>query len=409
MPTTATPQQRQNHLTEAADGLATNPKSRDFVHMTGARVAAAATGTSQPPQKKLKKIPLHKPQQQQQQQQHIMMTACTWRCRAHLFPDFAEGACAFNAAQRAAFNLDARMLRLVAAQHPSRIAEVVAGPDDIGGAQFGHLLQHLSSVFADLIRAENIRAYVETVATLPGMDLRVVDAHQRSGLLRIAELGCSRLDVEQAWLLGRKSSLRALSNDLLAWLVLSQGYSADEVEAAKAQAEQLRSNNNAAAAAGHHQHQQARAAACLFPHHVHEHPGCTVHRLRSSGSSLLREARYFNNRGQTETLLHLALRPWWRFGELKEVLRFLVDEAGVDPFAPGCPSLLERSARLSFYDAPELRQLLTRLARTNEERSLAVAMALHPRLGADARLGQLLGADALRMCAPFWVTWPSRQ
>ena len=288
---------------------------------------------------------------------------CAWNCPKHKASLLDVGICPFSDVGRARYEMDASILPL-------------HRPEFLGGPQYSHLLGCISWYLGPRTymhlrfmpvrkRLKRVIAYVEAVACLDCVDLRLVDCYGRSGLLRIAELHVED-DPEGT----RKAS--AAAHQILASLVRSHGYTQAEIDAAKAQASCTEDIDAV-----------VDVAACFYPHRPV--------RLRWLRTLIAR-------RRVSEDALNIVLRAFAAdfnlipLNVLDESIRTLMNDAGVRAWDP---SLIEGDAHMLFDE----------LQRVDSRRRLAAAMALHPRLGAGSGWGRL-GADLLRMCMDLALVWP---
>jgi len=306
---------------------------------------------------------------------------------------------------------------------PTLRAELLRGDNATrrDGAQYGFLMAHIghtSTLYASAAqRADGLLAYVDAVAGQPGVDLRRVDAYQRSGLLRIAQL---------------KTEEGALDDDeagpLFKRLVEAHGYTEADVRRAVAQERFLNTNPSSLSDDPGDDGGLHLMMAALFPHASAEGGAAAKLRRATAGRAAVALRRCPNG----ETLLHLAVRScvyacfgrvcdsqYWNRRELQAVVALLVDEVGVDPLARNGRGQLVTAtladAPINPYLAGSFKALdygrtiwtsrigawVHQLVEHNHARGVAVAMALHPRLGRGSPLAQL-GPDLMAAhVAPF--------
>ena len=287
---------------------------------------------------------------------------CGWNCRVHDFVGwgYTVGMCPYNDVRRASYEMDAKLL-------PKE------RPDLLGGPQYRHLLGWIgwslgSRTYGHLRfmtlrqRLKRVVKFVDVIAGLaPVVDLRLLDPYRRSGLLRIAELPIVVPDDDE-------QEVRKVSDHILDTLVRCYGYTQAEVDLAKAQA------SSSSPFVGQD------VAVCFFPHRPIQ-----FERLRAM------IARGHVSDDALDWLLraYAAHNNMWSLDDLWEGVRMLINDGGICTWDP---KLLQTDGE------PEVRALFRRMKEVNVERRLAVAMALHPLLGAQSGLS-CLGGDLLRMCA----------
>ena len=377
---------------------------------------------------------------------------CSWGCTEggdarpfHAHGGAAWGLCPYIDLTKAMGFVDAEgFLDVVVARcagNPTLRAELLRGDNATrrDGAQYGFLMAHIghaSTLYSSgAQRTAALLAYVDAIARQPGVDLRRVDAYQRSGLLRIAQLRTTMADDD-----GDDDDAHDPGRPLLVFrrLVEAHGYAEADVRRAIAQERFLNTCPSSLSSPTTLQDEEGDdgglhlMVAALFPHAAADEGASAKLRRATAGRRRAAVALARRCPDNGETLLHLAVRScvyacfgrvcgsqYWSRRELQAVMALLVDEIGVDPLArngrgqlvtamladaPINPYLAGSFKALDYartIQASRVAACVHQLVEHNHARGVAVAMALHARLGRGSPLA-LLGADLIAAhVAPF--------
>ena len=325
---------------------------------------------------------------------------CAWaRC---FFSDHcARPNCAYLAFYEAASSVNAAQLRAALQRHGS--APLVA--------EYGHYNFMLQDLCFAHRRAGDapVREYVFALVKVIGVaGLVAPDRFGRCGLMRIVQL---------------ERSARGQNVELLSGLVLDHGVPQAEITCALWQEimQWAHPTNYGWMMRDCPLGDEGRArllASAMFPHFSDGSPSERLRGLITKGGAaqVALTARYGRAKN---TLLHMAVQACyharahrmvykgaWSLRELQATFILLVDEVGIDPLTPNAHGELvpALAASASEYGTPpselgpsecgQIRAMAQRLVDFNAERVLAVAMAIHPRLGAASPLGAV--SDLLR-------------